>query len=104
MAGRNQLLTAPPYPVQQSVAGLGKNLRTARLRRNLSIEDVAAKIGTNRPVVADAEKGKPSTGVAVYVALLWAYDLIGQLDDVANPLKDREGIVLSRKRERLQAA
>jgi transcriptional regulator with XRE-family HTH domain len=104
MAGRNQLLIAPPYPVQQSVTGLGKNLRTARLRRNLSIEDVAAKIGTNRRVVADAEKGKPSTGIAIYVALLWAYDLVGQLDDVANPLKDREGIALSRKRERLHAA
>lgn len=104
MSGRNPLLTVPPYPVQQSIVGLGRNLRTARLRRNLSLEDVAAKIGTNRRVVADAEKGKASTGIAIYAALLWAYDLIGQLEAVADPLKDREGIALSRKRERVHAA
>jgi transcriptional regulator with XRE-family HTH domain len=100
MSSRNQLLTAPPYPVQQTLEQLGKNLRTARLRRNLSTEEAAAKIGTSRRVIRDAENGKPSTGIAVYLALLWAYDLLGQVDSVADPLKDREGLTLARARER----
>lgn len=103
MSGRNPLLSAPPYPVQQAVEQLGRHLRQARLRRNLSIEDVAAKIGTNRRVVADAEHGKPSTGIAIYLALLWAYDLIDHMADVADPLKDEEGLTLARARERTQA-
>lgn len=103
MSGRNPLLTAPPYPVQQALDRLGKNLRLARLRRNLSTEDVAAKIGTSRRAVRDAEKGKLSTGIAIYLALLWAYDLLGQMEGVADPLKDREGLTLARARERTHA-
>ena len=72
MSTRNLLLSAPPYPVEQALKSLGTNLRTARLRRNLSLEDVAAKIGVGRHVVAAAEKGKPSTGIAIYAGLLWA--------------------------------
>jgi transcriptional regulator with XRE-family HTH domain len=103
MSARNPLLSAPPYPVQQTLDALGKNLRTARLRRNLSIEDVAAKIGTSRRVVRDAENGKASTGIAVYLALLWAYDLLSQMQPVADPLGDREGLALARQRERVHS-
>jgi transcriptional regulator with XRE-family HTH domain len=103
MSARNPLLAAPPYAVAQSLSRLGANLRTARLRRNLSIEDVAQKIGTGRRAVMDAEKGKPSTGIAIYAALLWAYDLLGALDDVADPGRDREGSALALSREPTRA-
>jgi transcriptional regulator with XRE-family HTH domain len=103
MSTRNQLLAAPPYEVEQALTALGRNLRTARLRRNLTIEDVAEKIGVGRRVVADAERGKPSTGIAVYVALLWALGLIDQLADVADPSRDEEGQTLALARERTQA-
>jgi transcriptional regulator with XRE-family HTH domain len=94
MAARNQLLQAPPYPVEQALTRLGENLRTARIRRNFTIDEVAQKIGTGRRAVMDAEKGKASTGVGIYVALLWVYDLLPQLNDVANPAKDEQGLTL----------
>lgn len=100
MVGRNPLLVAPPYPVEQALKRLGANLRTARIRRSLTIEEVAEKIGTGRRAVMDAEKGKPSTGVGVYAALLWVYDLLGQLDSVANPAKDEQGLTLASAKER----
>lgn len=103
MSARNKLLTAPPYPVEQTLQRLGANLRTARLRRNLTIGDMAEKIGTGQRAVADAEKGKPSTGVAVYVAMLWALDLLDQMADVATPEKDDEGQTLALSRERTRA-
>ena len=103
MAARNPLLAAPPYQVEQTLKTLGGNLRTARLRRNLSIEDVAAKIGVGRHVVADAEKGKPSTGIAIYVGLLWAYGLTGQMAHVADPDTDEEGRLLAKRSERIHA-
>ncbi len=55
MAARNALLEAVPYQVERSLKKLGADLKTARLRRNLTIEEVAQKIGTGRFVVADAE-------------------------------------------------
>jgi transcriptional regulator with XRE-family HTH domain len=103
MTAKNTLITAPPYPVEQTLRRLGADLRTARLRRNLTIEDVAGKIGTGPRPVADAEKGKPSTSVAVYVALLWAYDLLEQMTGVADPALDEEGLSLSLSRERVRA-
>lgn len=96
-------MAAPPYPVEQAVKRLGVNLRTARLRRNLTIDDVAQKIGTGPRAVMDAEKGKPSTGVAVYVALLWAYDLLGPFTEVADPARDEEGQALAFASERSRA-
>lgn len=100
MTAKNTLSTAPPYPVERALKHLGANLRTARLRRNLTIEDVAQKIGTGPKPVADAERGKASTSVAVYMALLWVYDLIAPMETVADPASDREGLALSAHRDR----
>ena len=103
MTARNKLLIAPPYAVEQSLKRLGADLRTARLRRNLTIDDMAEKIGTGVRAIADAEKGKPSTSVAVYTAMLWALGLLHQIDDVALPEKDEEGQSLALGRERTRA-
>jgi transcriptional regulator with XRE-family HTH domain len=103
MTAKNTLLSAPPYAVEQALKRLGANLRTARLRRNLTIGDVAEKIGTGPRPVSDAEKGKPGVSAAVYIALLWVYDLLGQMDDVASPELDECGLSLSMSRERLRA-
>jgi transcriptional regulator with XRE-family HTH domain len=92
MANTNKLIEAPPYAVEQAIKRLGESLRTARIRRRYTIEEVAQKIGTGVRAVMDAEKGKPSTGIGVYVALLWAYDLLQPFEDVANPAKDELGL------------
>lgn len=99
MAKKNQLLAAPPYLVEQTIKRLGSNLRTARVRRNLTIEEMAQKIGTGSRAIADAEKGKPSTGIVVYAALLWALDLLDQMEVVADPAKDQEGLTRALSRE-----
>jgi transcriptional regulator with XRE-family HTH domain len=103
MVARNPLLKAPPYPVEQALMRLGHNLRTARIRRNYTIEEVAEKIGTGRRAVMDAEKGKISTGVGVYAALLWVYDLLQPLDDLANPTKDEQGLAFASAKEKTRA-
>ena len=103
MKPRNALLAALPYQIETNLKTLGANLRTARLRRNLTTAEVAEKIGVSRFAVADAEKGKPSTGIAVYAGLLWAYDLVEQLASLADPEHDEEGVALALDRERLRA-
>lgn len=103
MTGTNKLQQAPPYQVEQSLKRLGDNLRTARIRRNLTIADAAERIGTGPRAVMDAEKGKPSTGMVVYAALLWLYDLLCELDEVAEPANDKEGLTLDSARQRTRA-
>jgi transcriptional regulator with XRE-family HTH domain len=103
MPARNMLLLAPPHPVELALKELGSNLRTARLRRNLTIEEVAQKIGAGRRAVSDAERGKPSTSVATYAALLWAFDLLADVHSLADPARDQEGLILSRSKARVRA-
>ena len=103
MAKKTILLAALPFAIEQALRRLGADLRTARLRRNLTITDVAAKIGTGPRAVMDAEKGKASTAGAVYAALLWAYGLLDQLGEVADPARDQEGKALASADERRRA-
>lgn len=92
MPMQNALTAAPPYPVEQTIKRIGANLRIARLRRNLTLEQVAAKIGTGVRAVRAAEQGKVATGVGVYVALLWAYDLLEPAVELADPGSDTTGL------------
>lgn len=103
MPPRSQLIAAPPSAVQEAIKRLGNNLRTARLRRNLSHAELAAKLGVDRHVIADAENGKLSTSAGVYVGMLWAMNLLPSLADVANPKNDEEGLALSGLDERERA-
>ena len=100
MVALNKLQKAPPYPVEQALKRLGENLRTARIRRSITIADAAARIGTGPRAVMDAEKGKASTGIVFYAGLLWLYDLLQPFEDIADPLKDPEGLSLQSARER----
>jgi|SRR6185437_3870699 len=95
MVAKNTLLTATPYAVEEAIKKLGSHLRIARLRRKLTIEEAAEKIGTGARAIRAAEKGKPSTGIAVYAALLWTYGLLSPLAELADPREDEEGLALS---------
>jgi len=103
MAATNKLFIAPPHSVEKALKTLGKNLRTARIRRKMTIENVATRIGTGPRAIMDAEKGKPSTGVAVYLALLWVYGLLTPVEDLADPTKDKEGLARESASGRIRA-
>lgn len=100
MPRKNRLLETPPFPVEHSLRQLGEKLRIARIRRSMTIADVAERIGTGPRAVMDAEKGKAATGMVVYAALLWLYDLLEQLEEVADPSKDKEALSLISAKER----
>jgi transcriptional regulator with XRE-family HTH domain len=100
---RNNLLEAPPYAVDQALKDVGRNLRMARLRRKKTMQEMAERIGTGVRAVRDAENGKTSTGIGVYAALLWAYDLLSPLNQLAAPLEDKEGLALAAAKESKRA-
>lgn len=100
MARHSRLLEAPPFAVERALKTLGSNLRTARIRRRLTLEELAQKLGVSRRILSDVEKGKPSTGIGIYVAALWALDLLDHLSPVADPTRDAEGMALALARGR----
>lgn len=90
---------APPAAVEALLVSLGRNIRTARLRRNLRLEDLAERVGVSRYVMSDIEKGKPTTAIVGYIGALWALGLTQELRKVADPDTDTEG----KARESLRA-
>jgi transcriptional regulator with XRE-family HTH domain len=103
MTNSSRITSAPPAAVAEAIRRLGRNLRTARLRRKLRIEDVADRIGASRFTVADLEKGKPGASIAAYAGALWALGLLDQMSDLADPERDEEGKILESARSPQQA-
>jgi len=90
----SSIVQQPPAALEQALTRLGRNIRTARLRRNWRLEDLAARMGVTRFTVADVEKGKPGTSAAAYLGALWALGLLEQLTPVADPDHDSVGKTL----------
>ena len=98
MTRLSKIAETPPSAVEEALRQLGGNLRTARLRRRLTRQQLSERIGVTRKVLADIERGKPTTAVAAYVGALWALGLLGDLRPVAHPDNDAEGKALERAR------
>jgi ribosome-binding protein aMBF1 (putative translation factor) len=94
----SKISKSPPAAVEEILNRLGRNIRIARLRRKLSREELAKRIGLSRYVLADVENGKPTTAVAAYVGALWALGLIQEMREIADPDRDEEGKILERSR------
>jgi ribosome-binding protein aMBF1 (putative translation factor) len=98
MAQPSPIVQQPPAAVEQALTRLGRDIRTARLRRNWRLDDLAARMGVSRFTVADVERGKPGTSAAAYLGALWALGLLDQLSPVADPDHDSVGKTLEAAR------
>ena len=99
MPQKSFLTETPPYAVDEAIKRLGRNLRTARLRRNMTIAEASERIGAGIRSVRDAEHGKATTAIAVYIALMWLYDFLPVEAGLADPDSDTEGKRLAMLRE-----
>nr|MEE4269046.1 helix-turn-helix transcriptional regulator [Candidatus Krumholzibacteria bacterium] len=64
---------------QALLSTLGQRLRRARLRRNLSQEQLAERAGINRTTVSEYERGA-STSTMTLVQVLRALEMLEELD------------------------
>jgi len=76
---------------------MGEQIRTARLRRRLSVELVAQRAGVSRATVWNVEKGNPSVAIGIYAAVLHALNnmdedllLVAKDDVLGRKLQDLE--------------
>lgn len=94
----------PPAAVEEVLVQLGRNIRIARLRRNMRIADLANRVGVSRFTISDIEKGKSSTGIGAYIGALWVLGLLDDLRQIADPDHDLEGKALESARSPKTAA
>src|SRR5580693_3181493 len=76
---------APPLLPRLSrlIAGLGENLRKARLRRAYSSETVAQRAGITRKTLYRVERGDPAVALGIYARVLQALRLENDLVSIA---------------------
>lgn len=79
--------TLPP-DAAQALATLGEHLALARVRRNESQRQWAARLGVSVPTLIRMERGDPSVSMAAYATALWLLGLSGALSTIASPEND----------------
>ena len=76
--------TPPTFPAaQRQIKALGERLRAARLRRRLTRDVVAARVGVSKLTLAKLEGGNPSTSLATMLRLLQVLNLADDIDRLA---------------------
>ena len=74
---KNTMGTKLPRKLEEKMKLMGEQIKLARLRRNLSISQVAERATCSPLTVNRIEKGSPSVSIGIYARVLYAL----QLDD-----------------------
>ena len=77
--------TLPAFPsLLRQLASLGERLRLARLRRGLSAELFAERMGVSRETLRRLEHGDPTIAFGTYARALRVLGLDGDIDRLAS--------------------
>ena len=79
--------TKLPRKLEQKMQVVGEQIKLARLRRNLSVAQVAERATCSPLTVLRIEKGAPTVAIGIYLRVLYALQLD---DDILSLAKDDE--------------
>lgn len=65
---RNSIILLPKN--KKLLQALGENIKLARLRRKLTMNQVSERAGISRPTLSSLEKGSPSISIGVILQVL----------------------------------
>lgn len=86
--------TRLPRKLEEKMNIVGEQIKLARLRRNLSVAQVAERATCSPLTVARIEKGTPTVAIGIYLRVLYALQLeddillIAQQDALGRQLQD----------------
>lgn len=86
--------TRLPRKLEEKMKIVGEQIKLARLRRNLSVAQVAERATCSPLTVARIEKGTPTVAIGIYLRVLYALQLeddillIAQQDALGRLLQD----------------
>lgn len=84
---KNTMGTKLPRKLEQKMQVVGEQIKLARLRRNLSVAQVAERATCSPLTVSRIEKGAPTVAIGIYLRVLYALQLD---DDILSLAKDDE--------------
>ena len=67
--------TKLPRKLEQKMQTVGEQIKLARLRRNLSVAQVAERATCSPLTVSRIEKGAPTVAIGIYLRVLYALQL-----------------------------
>lgn len=74
---------------------LGQDIRNARLRRSITVADLAVRAGTSPSSVARLERGDPGVAIGTLADVLVVLGLLERLADLIDVRKDDLGLALA---------
>ena len=89
-----KLIEQLPREVLKHLDELGQRVRTARVRRRMSTDDLAQACGIGRRTLYRIEHGEPGIALGTFMSVLWKLGLLDTLASVANPDTDDHGKIL----------
>lgn len=72
---KNTMGTKLPRKLEQKMQIVGEQIKLARLRRNLSVAQVAERATCSPLTVSRIEKGAPTVSIGIYLRVLYALQL-----------------------------
>ena len=84
---KNTMGTKLPRKLEQKMQIVGEQIKLARLRRNLSVAQIAERATCSPLTVSRIEKGSPTVSIGIYLRVLYALQLE---DDILLIAKDDE--------------
>lgn len=92
--------TFQPEEVAQIARDLGARINTARKRRRLRQEDLAHRTGLSRSTIQAIERGEVTCSVGALFNVLWTLGLANELQIIADPGLDQDGLALSLSKDK----
>lgn len=89
---------AIPFEVSHSLVVLGQRVKKARMRRQLSQEELAQACKIARRTLFSIETGTPGIAVGHIYTVLWKLGLLATTRGVADPDADEHGKILEAAR------
>lgn len=86
--------TKLPRKLEEIMAMVGEQIKLARLRRNLSVAQVAERATCSPLTVSRIEKGSPTVAIGIYLRVLYALQLeddilmLAKQDELGRQLQD----------------
>ena len=90
--------TKLPIPVQRALTKLGKDIRSARVRRRISTLVMAERCLIARTTLHKVENGDPGVSIGTYATALFVLGLTDRLMDLADVRFDEVGLALDEER------
>jgi len=98
MTQKHLIQKSLPNEVVGALTRLGKQIRIARKRRAITMEEMASRMFVTRKTLWRLENGDPGVTLGILASALWVLGLEKELAGVAQPEHDEIGKYRERKR------